>query len=163
MKRVVRTYGKPVVEKMNLRNKKRMAAEILKVGVRRVRIDPTSMDQLEDAITRDNIRALIHEGIIWVEPSRGISRGRARVRAISRKKRGRGSGSKKGSSGSRQARKTVWVNRVRAMRKYLKMVKDRGDITGEAYKRLYRQVRGGQMRSLRHLKEQVKQLTQARW
>ena len=61
---------------MNLKNQRRMAAEILKCGVGRVWIDPNGMESLEDAITRADIRIAIHNGTIRGSPSTG-SRGGA--------------------------------------------------------------------------------------
>ncbi len=140
---------------MNLSNKKVMAAKVLKVGVNRVRIDPENLDRVVDAITKDDIRALIREGTIWTEPIKGISRGRTRKRRASRKKRGRGSGSKKGTSGARSPKKRLWINKVRATRNHLKKARERGDITGEVFKKLYSQIKGGQIKSVRHLKDEI--------
>ena len=46
---------------MKLRSQRRLAAEILKVGEGRVWIDPNRMEDVEAAITRDEIRKLIHD------------------------------------------------------------------------------------------------------
>lgn len=143
---------------MDLSAKKRMAAEILKVGVSRVRLDPSSAEKIRDAITRDAIRSLIKEGVIWAEPAKGISRGRWRQKRGKRK----GRGSIKGAAGARMGKKERWVKKVRALRSHLKMLKDRGEITSETFNYLYRQVKGGQIRSVRHLKEVVKQLARRR-
>jgi large subunit ribosomal protein L19e len=142
---------------LNLRNKKKMASQILKAGVNRVKIDPGSIDRLEDAITKENIKGLINEGIIWAERAKGISRGRVKIRKASAKKRGKGSGSKKGSKGARQPKKKLYMSKVRAMRNHLKYIKGKGYITNELFKKLYSKVRGGQIRNLRHLKERIKQ------
>ena len=49
---------------MNLKNQRRMAAELLKCGAERVWIDPNDMESLEYAITRADIRIAIHNGTI---------------------------------------------------------------------------------------------------
>ena len=49
---------------MNLSAQKRMAAEILKCGQNRVYIDPYLIEEVKMAITREDIRNLIKEGII---------------------------------------------------------------------------------------------------
>ena len=49
---------------MNLTAQKRIAAEILKCGENRVYFDPYLMDEIKMAITREDIRNLIKEGII---------------------------------------------------------------------------------------------------
>ncbi|MGQ9718715.1 MAG: 50S ribosomal protein L19e [Nitrososphaerales archaeon] len=145
---------------MNISNKKAMAAKVLNVGLNRVRIDPKSIERVSDAITRDDIRALIREGTIWAEPIKGQSRGRTRIRKAS--KRGRGSGSRKGPIGARSPRKALWVKRVRARRSHLKKAREKGDVTGEVFDRLYLQIKGGQIKSLRHLKEQISSLGRGR-
>jgi len=140
-----------------------MAAKVLDVGVNRVRIDPENLERIADAITRDDIRALIREGIIWAESVKGISRGRIRRKRALKKKRGRGSGSKKGAIGARLPRKRLWVTKVRAMRSHLKKVREKGDITSDVFDKLYLQIKGGQIRSMKHLKEQISLLSRSRW
>ena len=61
----------------DLKSQRRLAAQILKVGQNRVWIDPERIDDAEAAITREEIRKLIHEGIVKQLPEKGISRARA--------------------------------------------------------------------------------------
>jgi large subunit ribosomal protein L19e len=76
---------------------KRLAADILGVGVSRVKISPEAVERLEEVVTKDDVRALIEEGLIWAEPEKGVSRGRWRVRHLKRKLgRRRGPGSREG-------------------------------------------------------------------
>jgi len=63
---------------MDLKNQKRMAAEVLKCGENRVWIDPNRIEDVADAITRADIRTAIQSGSIRALPVRGVSRGRAR-------------------------------------------------------------------------------------
>ena len=134
-----------------------MASQILKAGVNRVKIDPERIDRLEDAITKENIKGLINEGIIWAERAKGISRGRVKIRKAHEKKRGKGSGSKKGAKGARQPKKKLYMSKVRAMRNHLKYIKGKGYITNEMFKKLYSQVKGRQIRNVKHLKAHIKQ------
>jgi len=143
---------------MDLSAKKRLAAEVLKVGVSRVRFDPDAAEEIADAITRASIRDLIKKGVIWAEPKKGVSRGRHR---LDKKKSKRGPGSKKGAKTARAGKKELWVTRVRALRRRLKLLRDRGVITGKAFDQLYRQIKGGQVRSIRHLNELVKEVSKA--
>ena len=48
----------------NLTKQRRLAADILKVGVERIWIDPEAAEEVTSAITREDIRKLIEEGII---------------------------------------------------------------------------------------------------
>ncbi|RLI07979.1 50S ribosomal protein L19e, partial [Candidatus Bathyarchaeota archaeon] len=80
---------------MNLRSRRRMAAEVLGVGESRIWIDPEYLDVVADVITKEEVRRLIHEGIIRVKPEAGVSRARARrIRAQKKKGRRRGPGSR---------------------------------------------------------------------
>nr|NIQ32725.1 50S ribosomal protein L19e [Nitrososphaeria archaeon] len=88
---------------MSLKSQKRLAAEILKIGKSRVWIDPEQVDRIETAITREEIKRLIHEEIIKEQPEHGVSR--IRVRSRSRR---RGQGSRRGPT---IKRKTLWINR----------------------------------------------------
>jgi large subunit ribosomal protein L19e len=139
----------------DLSNKKRMVAELLGVGKSRVRLDPEATEQLQDAITRESVRGWLSAGLIWVEPPRGISRGRFRIRHLKRKQRGMGQGSKKGAKGSRVGKKAVWVARVRMLRHVLKIKRDRGEISNQDFKRLYLQVKGAQIRTRKRLDEEL--------
>ncbi|MEM3574244.1 MAG: 50S ribosomal protein L19e, partial [Candidatus Bathyarchaeia archaeon] len=49
---------------MSLRTQRRMAAEILGVGIDRVWMNPDDIEKIESAITREDVRRLIHEGSI---------------------------------------------------------------------------------------------------
>ena len=141
---------------MNLKSKRRLAASVLGVGVDRIIFDDEYNDLIQDAITRSTIRGLVGFGAIKVAPERGVSRGR--FRAKSRKlKRGRGAGSTEGKATARNPRKDQWVTKVRALRWRLKVAKDRKEINNNAYKRLYKQVKGGQVRGVKHLLDLVKE------
>jgi large subunit ribosomal protein L19e len=142
----------------DLKNKKQMVSEMLGVGVSRVRLDPEATEHLQDAITRESIRGWLSAGFIWVEPKKGNSRGRVRLRREKRKRRGLGQGSKKGAQGSRVGKKSVWVARVRMLRRILKVKRDRGDISKQDFKRLYLQVKGAQIRTRKRLDEELERV-----
>ncbi len=141
---------------MNLRSKRRLAASVLGVGVDRVIFDEEYSDLIQDAITRSTIRGLIGFGAIRAAPEKGVSRGRHREKS-KKLKRGRGSGSVEGTAHARNPRKDRWVTKVRALRWRLKVAKERKEISGEAYRRLYGQVKGGQVRGVKHLLSLMKE------
>lgn len=141
---------------MSLRNQRRLAAKLLKAGVNRVWIDPARIGEVEVAITREDVRRLIHEGVIQSRPEVGISRVRARVQHERKKLgRGRGSGSRKGSKGARTPTKESWMKRVRALRGQLKGLRDRRAITPRVHRQLYRMIKGGAFRSVAHLEQYI--------
>ena len=143
---------------VNIRKKRELISRMLGVGANRVRFKPDKLDDIADSITRENIRALIKNGTIWTVRQRGTSRARAEAKLAVHRKHGLGQGSKKGKKTARMGKKEIYVVRVRSMRYHLKVLKDRNDINRETYWSLYKKVNGGQVRSLAHLRELVKQL-----
>ncbi len=138
---------------MGLVSQKRMAAELLKVGNSRIWIDPEDNDRVSSAITREEIRKLIHEGSIRKTPMTGISRGRKRVRHQELLAgRHKGPGSTKGSRGYGKAR---WVARIRSIRGRLRTLRDKRFITTQVYRKLSLMAKGGTFRSASHLDEYV--------
>jgi large subunit ribosomal protein L19e len=138
---------------MSARSQRRIAANILKIGENRVWLDPEDMDAISSAITRTEIRKLIHEGAIRKLPEHGSSRGR--IRAVKSKKRaGRrsGSGSRKGAT---LQRKTAWILRIRAIRDRLRELRDKHAIQTGTYRKLFLMSKGGSFRSAAHLDEYI--------
>ena len=137
---------------MSLRSQRRLAASILNVGVNRVWIDPERVEEVEAAITRGEIRRLIHEDAIKAAPERGQSRGRARALAAKKRAgRRRGPGTRKGSKYSVVSRKTRWMSRIRALRRRLRTLRERRVITVSTYRSLYMKAKGGEFRSIAEL------------
>ncbi len=138
---------------------KRLASEILGVGVSRIWINPREADRVSEAITREDVEQLIHDGVIGVKPVHSNSRERWRLRREKVKRgRRRGHGRRKGSKGARVDEKALWMNSVRKIRRYLKYLRDNKVIDRSAYRRLYRMAKGGAFRSLAHLKTSLKEL-----
>ncbi len=142
---------------VNIAKKRELVARILGVGANRVRFEPDRLEDVADSITRDNIRSLVKNGAIWTVQPKGTSRGRAKEKRSVWKIHGKGPGSKKGKKTARVGKKEVYVLKVRSMRYHLKVLKERKDITNEIYWQLYKKVNGGQVRSLAHLRELVKE------
>ncbi len=134
---------------MSLKSKRAIAADILKCGTTRIRIDPAKTKDVTQAITREDIRKLIAEGAIVKVPQVSQSRVRARLLLI-KKRKGRRSG--RGSiKGKRTDRKKVWMASIRPLRKYLKDLKTSGKIDSMVHKKLYALAKGRMFRSKRHL------------
>jgi large subunit ribosomal protein L19e len=142
---------------VNIGKKRELVARILGVGTNRVRFEPDKLEDVADSITRDNIKSLVKSGAIWTVKPRGTSRGRAQAKRNVWKVHGKGPGSKKGRKTARVGKKEIYVIRVRSMRYHLKVLKERKDITNDIYWHLYKQVNGGHVRSLAHLRDLVKE------
>jgi large subunit ribosomal protein L19e len=141
---------------MSLKSQRRMAAEILKVGVNRVWIDPERIDEVELAISREEIRRLIRDRAIQKSQEKGVSRARARV-LHEKKKNGkrRGQGSRRGSEGARTPTKEAWMKRIRAQRKKLRELRDTHAITQTVYRQLYIMAKSGSFRSVSDLERHI--------
>lgn len=140
----------------DLTNQKRLAASVLGCGVNRIWFDPERAADVEGAISRDDLRTLIKEGVVRARPKTGVSRGRARERDAKRSYGHRkGPGKRKGAAGARRPRKTQWIQRIRAIRKNMRALRDEGQIDPHLYRILYRKAAGGQFRSVAHMKAQA--------
>jgi len=141
---------------MTIRTVRRLAADMLKVGKSRVWMDPGKMEDIESAVTRQDVRRLIKEGTIARRPASVPSRGRKRL--LLREKRSgrrRGAGSRKGHKAARMGRTSEWPARVRAMRRALRKLKRTSKVDTKRYRKLYLQIKGGRFASVRELLDQV--------
>ena len=140
----------------DLKAQKRLAADVLGVGENRVWFDPDAQGEIADAITRDDVRELVEEGVIDAEREKGNSRARARERAQKRAYgHQNGHGSRKGKSGARQNRKEDWQSRIRAQRNKLRDLRDDGEISRSQYRALYDQASGGEFDSVADLERYI--------
>src|SRR3989338_3414193 len=111
---------------------RRIAANVLKAGLRRAKFDKKKLAEIKEAITREDIRKLIKEGAIYKIQKHGITKYRARKIKIQKSKgRRKGKGSRKGSKNSRLKRKRAWILSVRVQRKFLKELKEKKIIPSE--------------------------------
>ena len=137
---------------VNLRAKKRLASRVTGVGVHRIKFDSDHLDDVADAITRENIRSLITANTIQIKPFTGTSRGRAQDKKDQKNKRGAKQGAKQGRKGARVGKKEIYVAKVRSLRRLLKIAKDRKDLTNPEFWQLYKKVGGNTVRNKAHLR-----------
>ena len=143
---------------MSLKAQKRMAAEILKCGANRVYFDPYLIDEIKMAITREDIRNLVKEGIIIKKYKQGNSKYRKNLRHERKKKgRARGLGKRKGTKYARLPKKKMWMNRIRPQRRELKKLRDRKSITTATYRKLYKNAKGGMFNSVAQMNRYIKE------
>lgn len=141
----------------DLKSQRRLAAQILKVGQNRVWIDPERIDDAEAAITREEIRKLIHEGIVKQLPEKGISRARARILHAKKKKGLRsGPGSRTGSPRARVSKKEAWTSKIRALRNRLRKLKTNKTVTESTYRKMYTMASSGRFESVADLERYLK-------
>ena len=141
----------------NLTGQRRLAAQILKIGQNRVWIDPARMDDVDGAITREEVRKLIHEKIIVSLPEKGVSRSRAKI-IRSKKHLGRrsGPGSITGAGHAKVTKKEAWMIRIRSLRRKLRELKASRVITEATYTQYYRMAGSGRFQSIADMERNLK-------
>ncbi len=142
----------------DLSGQRRLAAQILKIGQNRVWINPDRMDDVEGAITREEVRKLIHEKIIVSLPEAGVSRSRAKT-IRGKKKLGRrgGPGSITGAGFAKETQKEAWMKRIRSLRRKLRELKASRVITEATYSQYYRMAGSGRFDSIADLERNLKE------
>lgn len=129
---------------MNLEKKKRLAARALDVGVNRIRFNVHRLNELKEAITKQDMRDLASQGaVIVTEP-----KGRRKVEARGRRRAG--SIRKKVKPG-----KIEYVRAVRKLRASLSSMKKQGSITTDQFKKLRQEIRARTVRTKPQLTERI--------
>ncbi|OYT41766.1 50S ribosomal protein L19e [Candidatus Pacearchaeota archaeon ex4484_26] len=142
---------------MALKTQKRMSAKLLKVGENRVWFDPDSLADIKEAITKEDIRGLIKDGVIKAKKKKGISKGRFRKR-LKQKRKGlkKGAGKRKGKRTTKRRGKKVWIKKVRVLRKLLKEHKK--VMAKKDYWQLRKEIKSGGIKYKKHLLERIKEI-----
>lgn len=133
---------------------KQRAAKILNVGVDRVWINPKEIAAVREAITNDDLRELIKKGIIKKRKAKFQSRAHARMLKEKKKKgRKKGKGKRKASKNVRMHKREAWINRVRALRRTLKELKEKQPqvIESIGYAKLYSMIKGNYFKGKNYL------------
>ncbi len=138
----------------------RLAASILGVGENRIWLDPSGAERVRDALTRDDVRGLIKDGLVKAKRAYGVSRARARKKQEGKRKgRRRGMGSRRGTRNAREGAKKKWMAHVRLQRRTLSELSKGGKIVPADYRRVYNMIKGGAFRGkaalLTYLKEKI--------
>ena len=145
---------------MRLGLQKRIASKVLKTGKGKIWIDPNSLADVKEAITKEDIRELVREGFVKSKRKKGVSRGRFRKKLIQKRKGLRkGAGSKKGKRSSKRAGKKVWVAKVRGLRKIL--AENKSPLGGE-YQKLRKAVKAGVFKNKKQLFVKLEEILKAK-
>ena len=132
---------------MNLEKKKILAAKTLGVGKARIRFNTTRLEEVKEAITKQDMRDLHQSGAIGIREVSG------RRKIVKRKTRRRvGSIKKKVNT-----RKKDYMALVRKLRGHLRGAVRQGKIDKEGHVKLRKQVKAKTFRSLANLKEHMAQ------
>lgn len=144
---------------LNLRSQRKMTKSILKVGKNKIWIDPDRISEIDEAITKNDIRRLINGGAIASKPIVGTSRLHARKLRLQKKKgRRMGQGTRRGKKTARTPEKTAWITKIRSLRKELKSLKAKNKITCVEYRALYRKSGAGVFKDKSYLRLYIKKM-----
>lgn len=128
---------------MKLNKKKELAARTLKIGKERISFVKSRLEEIKEAITKQDIRDLVNDKAIIVKDIRG------KKKNLKRKvKKSIGNIRKKVNK-----RKADYVILTRKLRKYISEMKKQSKISSEDVKDLLNKIRNRTFRSKSHLKE----------
>jgi large subunit ribosomal protein L19e len=144
---------------MDLHKLRRLAIDVLNVGKERVWFDPEQRERIKEAMTKDDVRALVAEQVVKKKQPTGQSSYRTKkLKAQKKKGRKRGFGKRKGTSKARLEKKRTWIKNVRAQRRVLKELKDKEPELFETvnYAKTYRKITGGYFKGKKYVEQAVK-------
>ena len=131
---------------MKLDKKKELAARTLKVGKARIIFNTSRLDEIKEAITKQDIKDLLTDKAITVKEIKG------RKKIVKRRTRRKpGSIRKKVNT-----RKQDYVKLTRKLRLFLHNLKKRGNLPQERFIELRKEIRASSLKNLAQLKEKIK-------
>jgi ribosomal protein L19E len=125
---------------MNLRKKKKLVGKVMKISSERVIFNESRLNEIKEAITRQDILDLIKDKAITIKKVAG------------RKTKEKG-GRRRGGSRRKKirARKTNYIIKVRKQRKYVDNLKQQKKISGKKYIELRKKIKQNTFKDIRHL------------
>ncbi len=130
---------------MNLSKKKELAARTLSVGKDRIIFNIQRLDEIKEAITKQDIKDLFNSKAIIIKEISG------RKANLKRRTRRRAGSIRKKPAKSKRS----YVILTRKLRRYLLMLKKKSQITKEKFIKLRKEIRASAFQNLAQLKERI--------
>ena len=130
---------------MKLENKRYLAARTLGVGKSRIIFNTERLAEIKEAITKQDIKDLTSSGAIKIKDKKG------RRKNIKRKTRRKAGSIKKVVNTGKKDYMTL----TRKLRSYLLNLKKQNKISPEDFKKIRKEIRTSNFRSLSHMKERI--------
>lgn len=132
---------------MNLDKKKKLAVRTFGIGKSRIIFLESRLDDIKDAITKQDIRDLVRDGAIVIKEIGGRRRKKAHG--------GRGIGKIRKQAISK---KRDYIVLTRKLRKYIMEMKNTKKLSKNVLEDMRKRIRNRDFRSREHLKEYLKEL-----
>ncbi len=144
---------------MKLNKLKETASKVMTAGKQKLKINldkyKENKEDVDKAITRQDVRDLVKKGVVYKETDTGHSRGRARKLLAQKKlKRKKGPGKKRGTPKARNNQNSHNL-KIRGLKKKLRELKAEDKLKDKKYSKLYLMIKGNYFRGKKHLEDYV--------
>ena len=130
---------------MQLNKKKELAARTLGVGKGRIIFNRERIDEIKEAITRQDIKDLVRGKAINIAEKTGT---RTKVKRKTRRRMG-------GVRKKVNKRKREYITITRKLREFIRRLKEKKAINPEQYRKLRKEIKSRSLKSKAHLKERI--------
>jgi len=143
---------------MDNKKARTITAKLLKIGKTKVYISPSESQKVKEAMTKEDVRTLIKDGVIKKRKDNLQSKARANIlREKKRKGRKKGHGKRTGKKTARTNKKEKWIKNVRAQRRTLKEIKGSGKKLKKPARKIYLMIKGGYFKGKKYVEAMVEE------
>ena len=134
---------------MNLNKKRELVARTLDIGKGRIVFNTNRLDEIKEAITKQDIKDLVYSKAIILKEKKGRrtkSKRKTRIRQGSRRRK-------------IVDKKREYIIITRKLRKYITYLKKQSKISKEIYLNLRKEIKARTIKSLVQMKERIAEVT----